>query len=332
MGMNVVCSDVLEPPDPLRSKGVGGVIYCCTSNNYKFSSINDLDSIVDKIANILSKELGVEILKHVFKENEVIGIEFVLYKYHLYTIDGRDHVRCRIVAYRNRVYVITCTIDEKLGVKPTSRYRVTATFTSRNQSMEYMKPRGQAIIPNFIVYRILGQPRIDLSSWKLVVTGLVEKELSYTYNELLNLPQKKIVADFHCVTGWSVEKVVWEGVSLKTFAEESRVSRKVKWVYIECLDGYTTVVPYNDFVSENAILALKLNGKPLPLEQGFPARIVIPHLYGWKNAKWVSKIVFTDEYIDGFWEALGYHERGYVWYNERFKKYCLEERDALQKH
>ncbi|PUA32182.1 MAG: sulfite oxidase-like oxidoreductase [Zestosphaera tikiterensis] len=180
-------------------------------------------------------------------------------------------------------------------------------------------PPGQKIIPNFIIYRILGQPNIDVQSWTLKVKGEVEREMTYTYEDLLKLADVSYVEDFHCVTGWSVENVRWEGVSLRKLIEASKPRDTVKWVYVLSVDNYTTIIPIEDALHEKAILALKINGKPLTLEQGFPARIFIPHLYGWKSAKWVSEITLLSYYKDGYWEALGYHERGNVWNEERFK-------------
>ncbi|MGC8974961.1 MAG: sulfite oxidase-like oxidoreductase [Thermoprotei archaeon] len=180
-------------------------------------------------------------------------------------------------------------------------------------------PPGQRAIPNFIIYRILGQPEVDISSWRLRIEGDVGKLSTYTYEDLLRMTDTSYTSDFHCVTGWSVKNVKWEGVSLRRLVMEAQPLKNVKWVYVESLDKYTTVVPYEDFIDERSLLVLRINGRPLSLEQGFPARIFIPYLYGWKSAKWVTKIVFTREYRDGYWEALGYHQRGNVWKEERFK-------------
>lgn len=180
-------------------------------------------------------------------------------------------------------------------------------------------PPGQRAIPNFIVYRILGQPEVDVSRWRLRIGGEVNSPKTYTYEELLEMSDTSYVSDFHCVTGWSVKNVMWEGVSLRRLVGEVRPSGGVAWVFVKSLDNYTTVIPYSDFLDGRGILALKINGRPISIEQGFPARIFIPHLYGWKSAKWVVEINFTKEYRDGYWEALGYHERGNAWSEERFK-------------
>ncbi len=181
-------------------------------------------------------------------------------------------------------------------------------------------PPGQRFIPNFIIYRVLGQPRICINEWTLRITGNVERELVYTYEDLLKMDNITVRSDFHRVTCWSVRGVEWSSIPLRRLVDEAGVKLGVKWAYIISLDGYTTIVPFEDFISEKSILALKINGKILSPEQGFPARIIIPHLYGWKSAKWVKEIVFMDKYVDGYWETLGYHWRGNAYLNERFKE------------
>lgn len=181
-------------------------------------------------------------------------------------------------------------------------------------------PPGQRKISNFIIYRILGQPKIDIDKWRLEMTGMVNNRLSLKYDELLKMRQIEYVSDFHCVTGWTVEKVRWTGVSVRELINYAEPLKGVKWGYIHSADGYTTIVPYEDLVSEHSIIALKMNDQPLDIEHGYPARLFIPHLYGWKSAKWIVKIDLVNEYKDGYWEALGYHERGNIWKDERFKK------------
>jgi DMSO/TMAO reductase YedYZ molybdopterin-dependent catalytic subunit len=143
--------------------------------------------------------------------------------------------------------------------------------------------------------------------------------MEFTFDQLAKRPQVTYARDFHCVTSWSVKDVVWEGVRIRDLAREAGVKAEAMWVMFHCYDGYTAPVPAQDALHEDAIVAFKMNGKPIPIDQGFPARPFIPHLYGWKSAKWLSKIEFLPEYVDGYWEAVGYHERGNVWEEERFK-------------
>lgn len=179
-------------------------------------------------------------------------------------------------------------------------------------------PPGQRFIPSMVVYRILGQPTIDIGNYRLIIEGEVEKSLILSYEELLSLPTIKVNWDFHCVTGWSVRNIEWEGVGLKTIIDLTKPKEHAKWIFVESLDKYTTVVHIDDALRDG-ILAFKMNGKQLMPEHGFPVRLVFRDLYGWKGAKYVSRLVFSKEYIDGYWEKLGYNERGRVYLEERFK-------------
>ena len=185
--------------------------------------------------------------------------------------------------------------------------------------MQKSVPPGQKYIKKFIYYAALGVPKVDIQSYRLKVLGEVENKLEFTYDQLLNMIDTVYVRDFHCVTGWSVADVKWEGVKIRRIAEMAKVKDSAKWVIFFSLDGYSSVVPIEDALSEDAIIALKMNGEPLSLKAGFPARPFIPHLYAWKSAKWLTAIYFSSQYQDGFWEERGYHERGNVWEEERFK-------------
>ena len=179
-------------------------------------------------------------------------------------------------------------------------------------------PPGQRFVGRWAIYSILGVPQVSLDSWRLRVFGLVERELSLGYEQLA-ATAVKFVRDFHCVEGWSVADVEWEGVRIRDLAEAAGVRPEARWVMFHCADGYTATVPVEDALAEDAIVALKMNGKPLSAKQGFPARSFIPSLYGWKSAKWLTGIEFMRNYVDGYWELHGYHERGNVYAEERYK-------------
>ncbi len=180
-------------------------------------------------------------------------------------------------------------------------------------------PPGQYWGKKWIIYAALGIPKIRAEDWRLRVSGLVNTPASYSYEEFMSLTMKRYAKSFNCVTRWSISDPAWEGVPIKTLAEKSSVKPDARWVMFHCADGYTAPVPIEDALHEDSIVALKLNGKPLVPEQGFPARPFIPHLYGWKSAKWLEGIEFLAEYRDGYWEAYGYDERGNVDHEERFK-------------
>ncbi|GBC69564.1 Protein-methionine-sulfoxide reductase catalytic subunit MsrP [archaeon HR01] len=180
-------------------------------------------------------------------------------------------------------------------------------------------PPGQVWARNWVIYAALGIPRIDPETWRLKVSGLVEKPAEYTYYQLEDMATVRYVRHFHCVTKWSIKDVEWTGVPLKDLISNSLVKDEARWVMFHCADGYTAPIPLEDAIHPDAILALKIGGEPLKAEQGFPARPFIPHLYGWKSAKWVTEIELLPTYVDGYWEMYGYHERGEVWGEERFK-------------
>jgi DMSO/TMAO reductase YedYZ molybdopterin-dependent catalytic subunit len=179
---------------------------------------------------------------------------------------------------------------------------------------------GQFYAKRFVIYSALGVPIVKLETWRLSVCGLVENELSLSHEELQRLPQVKLTRDFHCVTQWSIKDVAWEGVSFRELARLTQVRSEARWVMFHCADGYTSPVPLDDAMAEDSIIALKMNGRPMQVEHGFPARPFIPHLYVWKSAKWLTKIEFIQDYEDGYWEARGYHERGSVSKQERLKE------------
>jgi len=185
--------------------------------------------------------------------------------------------------------------------------------------MQASTPPGQSFAKRWAIYAALGVPEIKLDTWRLSTKGLVERELSLSFDDLQKLPQVQLTRDFHCVTSWSIRDVVWEGVPLRALAKLTGVKADAQWVMFHCADGYTAPVPFEDAMVEDALIAFKMNGKPIPIQQGFPARPFIPHLYGWKSAKWLTGVEFLREYEDGYWENFGYNERGNIWDQERFK-------------
>ena len=180
-------------------------------------------------------------------------------------------------------------------------------------------PPNQVWGKKFVIYAALGVPKIDPRLWKLRVDGLVDSPLEYTYEELTSRPQSSLIRSLHCVTRWSIRDVAWEGILIRDLVAPAGVPPEASWLMFHCIDGYTAPVPLEDALKEDSILAFKLNGRPLSVEQGFPARPFIPGLYAWKSAKWVNRMEILPEYRDGYWEMYGYHERADVWEEERFK-------------
>ncbi len=307
---------------PLAKKNVAGVIDCIINYRTNEPGLDEVKHLVEKLA----EKLGIH-GDIILKDNEPIGTEYLIYRFRIYLNNRSSFISARIIRHRERLFravlvfpqdyrVVYEELKRKVGSKEEGR-----TGTVRGESIAPgQRPPGQKYIPGFIIYKILGQPIIDPISYRLRIDGLTERILEYSIDELEKLPMIEFISDFHCVTGWSVRDVRWKGVPLRFFYEEAGVRNDARWVVFTGLDGYTSIVPLEDYLAPNSVLVLYMDDKRISIEQGYPARIFIPHLYGWKGAKWVSRITFMDEYRDGYWEALGYHPRGNVWLEERFKK------------
>lgn len=179
-------------------------------------------------------------------------------------------------------------------------------------------PPGQTVTKGFPVLDLGVKPDFDPATWRLHVYGLVEKELSLTYQDILAMPATALTKDFHCVTRWSKLDVTWKGVSFRDVV--AAVKPKPAWRFLiqEGMDGYTTNVPREDLEQDNVILAYELEGKPIPREHGWPLRMIIPHLYGWKGSKFLRGLKFVEKDESGFWEVRGYHNHGDVANEERY--------------
>ncbi len=179
-------------------------------------------------------------------------------------------------------------------------------------------PPGQRLTERFPVLTQGMTPHIDLKEWRLAIVGAVEEELTLTWEELLALPRTTSVADIHCVTGWSRLDNEWEGVSFRDLMEHVRPKPEARHVMVHSYGGYTTNVSLQDLMEDGVMLARSHNGEPLTPEHGGPLRLVIPHLYFWKSAKWVRGLQFMADEHPGFWEMYGYHIRGDPWKEERY--------------
>ena len=181
-------------------------------------------------------------------------------------------------------------------------------------------PPGQVEARRLVVYAALGRPEVDVGSWRLDVKGLVKRPLSLSYQELLKMRCVKVKGGFHCVDGWSITTVEWEGVRIRDLAEMVKPKPEARWIMFKSVEGYSAPVPMEEALSDDSIIALKMNGRPLGRDHGFPARPIIPSLYAWKSVKWLREMEFMERYADGYWEERGYHERGNVWLEERRKR------------
>ncbi len=180
-------------------------------------------------------------------------------------------------------------------------------------------PPGQHLANNFPIMTYGQTPDVTRKEWKLKVWGLVHQPLTFTWEDVMKLPQHEFTADFHCVTRWSKLDVTWKGfkiMDLMTLVGD--LDPRAIHVMEHCYGGYTTNLPLADFLRDENFFAYELNGEPLPKEHGGPMRTMVPHLYAWKSAKWISGIEFIDREQSGFWEQNGYHKRGEPWTEERY--------------
>ena len=165
-----------------------------------------------------------------------------------------------------------------------------------------------------------GAPSIDFATWRFSIEGLVSKPISWNWDEFQALPRVKVFADFHCVTRWSRLGNLWEGVSVRELVDRAGgLLPNARFVVVYGYDyGWSTNLPAEYFLAEDALVALTHDGEPITAEHGGPARLIVPRLYAWKSAKWVAGIEFRETDQPGFWEENGYHMRGDPWQEERF--------------
>jgi len=179
-------------------------------------------------------------------------------------------------------------------------------------------PPGQILTLKWPVLHYSTVPDVDLASWRFEVTGAVASPVALAWTELLALPRQETACDIHCVTRWSRFDNVFGGVPVRALLERVRPLPTAKFVLVHAEQGYTTNVPLDDLDRPANLLALTYNGEPLTPEHGGPVRLLIPHLYLWKSAKWVRGFEMLEEDYPGFWEQNGYHMRGDPWTEERY--------------
>ena len=180
-------------------------------------------------------------------------------------------------------------------------------------------PPGQHLVTDFPVLSAGPTPVPDLATWRFTLEDGASPLALWSWAEFNALPQSEIAADIHCVTTWSKLDTQWRGVSVDTLLEAAGLSEPPgAFVLAHCDGGYTTNVPSEDLVDGKAMIATTFDGEPLDPEHGGPARLLVPHLYFWKSAKWVRRLQFIDEDQPGFWEVLGYHNYGDPWREQRY--------------
>ncbi len=191
-------------------------------------------------------------------------------------------------------------------------------IVSSDTERENRVPPGQHLLERWPVLHHGSVPEIDEKAWKFKLSGLVEREAVFTFEEFMAFPRVDVMSDIHCVTRWSRLNNTWEGVSTSEIKDRVSILPEAKYVMVHGAQGFSTNLLLDDFFSEDVLFAVKHDGKDLTAEHGAPVRLVVPKLYFWKSAKWVTGVEFMAENKPGFWESKGYHMHGDPWKEERY--------------
>ena len=179
-------------------------------------------------------------------------------------------------------------------------------------------PPGQFLESGFPVLSAGPTPRIGTDKWTFTLKNGVRPVKSWSWAEFNALPQSRMTRDIHCVTTWSKFDTAWEGVLVDDILGDAYIEPPTDFTLAHSFDGYTTNVPTADLVGGKAMVALRYEGKAIPPDHGGPARLLVPHLYFWKSAKWINGLQFTQKDELGFWELRGYHRYGDPWREQRY--------------
>lgn len=185
-------------------------------------------------------------------------------------------------------------------------------------ALAHRLPPGQVLTERFPILHEGEVPRYDMESWTLRLFGEVEEEKVFTYADLMALPQTKLLCDIHCVTRWSRFDNEWEGILFRELLSHVKVKPDAKYVMIHADHDYETNLPLTDLLGDDILLAHKWGGENLTEKHGWPLRLVVPHLYFWKSAKWIRGIEFMREDRPGFWERNGFHHYADPFLEQRF--------------
>ncbi|MPZ49384.1 MAG: molybdopterin-dependent oxidoreductase [Dehalococcoidia bacterium] len=179
-------------------------------------------------------------------------------------------------------------------------------------------PPGQKPTDGWPVLHYGSIPKIDLDTWRFEISGLVEEPVSFSWQEFMALPQVNLRNDIHCVTAWSKFDNDWTGVPVSEVLKRVQLKPEARHVMVHSFGGYTTNISLEDLNRPENLFAFQHNGESLTKEHGWPMRLVVPHLYFWKSAKWARGLVILPEERPGFWEMYGYHIRGDPFKEERY--------------
>jgi DMSO/TMAO reductase YedYZ molybdopterin-dependent catalytic subunit len=196
----------------------------------------------------------------------------------------------------------------------------TRGFTGRPRQADIAErlPPGQSLTQDFPVLSAGPTPRIRVEDWSFTLKVGPKPAATWSWTEFTALPQAEVTRDIHCVTKWSKLNTSWRGVLIDDILAAAGIAPPTGFVLAHSYDGYSTNVPVADLVSGKAMVATQYDGRPLTPEHGGPARLLVPHLYFWKSAKWVKGLQFTEGDEAGFWELRGYHIYGDPWREQRY--------------
>jgi len=193
---------------------------------------------------------------------------------------------------------------------------VSRGFSGRRRAENAKVPPGQYLTTDFPILSAGPTPHVSLDQWEFTIQDGTEALRRWDWKAFRNLPIEKITVDLHCVTRWSKLGTFWEGVSLDTMFAD--VKTDAEYALVHSYGGYTTNLPLDDLLSRQAWIAFRFEDEDLAPEHGGPARLLVPHLYLWKSAKWVRGITLMHDDEPGFWESLGYHNYGDPWREQRY--------------
>jgi DMSO/TMAO reductase YedYZ molybdopterin-dependent catalytic subunit len=179
-------------------------------------------------------------------------------------------------------------------------------------------PPGQSVTQNWPVLHDGAVPLIDPTRWRFSISGLVAEPRELDWAAFRALPQVRVYSDIHCVTTWSKLDNLWEGVSSGILKDLVAVAPEAKFALVHAAPDFTANLPLEDFFASDVLFALRYNHEPISPEHGGPVRLIVPRLYFWKSAKWVTGVEFLAKDKAGFWEARGYHMHGDPWTEERY--------------
>lgn len=215
---------------------------------------------------------------------------------------------------------MTDTPDDSKLTRTKQRWAAEGRFlTGRTaRPSDQRLPPGQHLVRDWPVLDLGIQPEIPLDRWNLRIFGEVQDQVTLDWTGFQALPQHDVTTDMHCVTTWSRYDNAWRGVTTRDLMALVHPTPEARFVILHSHDGYTTNLPLDDFAAEDALLATHWQGQPITRAHGGPVRVLVPHLYLWKSAKWVQRIEFSPVDKPGYWEVRGYHMRGEPWAEERY--------------